>query len=112
MSPHVSLEKPLEREDSELKDKVIFLTGASKGLGEALGQALLKEGSKLVLLSRSQIEVTPAQQESTLALCVDVSDPVQVKKAVNTPPKAVGFRSLVPNFSNHSALRYEQNRSV
>lgn len=36
------------------KDKVIVITGASKGLGRALAQAFSSEGAKLVLASRSK----------------------------------------------------------
>jgi len=72
---------PLVREENSLKNKVILLTGASKGLGYALSEAFAEEGARLVLLSRS-IE-KEAQKDDVLALCVDVSDPSQVCQVVN-----------------------------
>lgn len=40
----------------EFKDKVIWVTGASSGLGEAMTKAFVKEGAKLIISSR-RIEV-------------------------------------------------------
>ena len=48
----------------ELKDKVILVTGASSGLGEALALELARHGAKLALASRSL-----AQLEHVAALC-------------------------------------------
>lgn len=41
----------------ELKNKVIWLTGASSGIGEALAYALAKEGVTLILSSRREDEL-------------------------------------------------------
>ncbi|HLP21021.1 MAG TPA: SDR family oxidoreductase [Chitinophagales bacterium] len=41
----------------ELKDKVIWITGASSGIGEALAYALAKEGAKLILSARREDEL-------------------------------------------------------
>ncbi len=39
------------------KDKVIWITGASSGIGEGLVYALAKEGAKLIISSRKQTEL-------------------------------------------------------
>lgn len=42
---------------SELKSKVIWLTGASSGIGEALAYALARKGAKLILSARRKEEL-------------------------------------------------------
>jgi NAD(P)-dependent dehydrogenase (short-subunit alcohol dehydrogenase family) len=40
-----------------LKDKVIVITGASRGIGEAIARAAVAEGAKVVLASRKQADL-------------------------------------------------------
>jgi NAD(P)-dependent dehydrogenase (short-subunit alcohol dehydrogenase family) len=40
-----------------LKDKVIVITGGSKGLGKTLAEFLKKEGSKIIICSKNEIEI-------------------------------------------------------
>lgn len=48
----------------ELRDKVVLITGASSGLGEALAHEMARQGAKLALASRGQ-----AQLEHVAAAC-------------------------------------------
>ena len=42
---------------SKLKNKIVWITGASSGIGEALAIACSNEGAKLILSSRRENEL-------------------------------------------------------
>src|SRR5450432_884327 len=46
-----------------LKDKVIVITGASRGIGEAIARAAVAEGAKVVLASRKQADLDKVAAE-------------------------------------------------
>ena len=47
----------------DLKDKVIVITGGSKGFGKALAQAFAREGSRVVIASHNQEHLESAAEE-------------------------------------------------
>ena len=62
---------------SELKNKVVWITGASSGIGQALAFAMAKEGAKLVLSSRREQELNEVAKKcacEVLILPLDLSD--------------------------------------
>lgn len=76
------------------KDKVILLTGASSGIGEALAYALSKEGANLILIARRQTElerVAAACEGQTIILPADLYDqsavPELAQKALAAVPR-------------------------
>jgi len=64
----------------KLKNKVIWLTGASSGIGEALAYALAKEGTKLILSARREDELKRVMangqltEDNCLILTLDLND--------------------------------------
>lgn len=52
-----ALKQRLGRHDSSLEGKVVMITGASSGLGEALARAFYKEGCRLIIVSRRYSEL-------------------------------------------------------
>lgn len=71
---------------AELKDKVILITGASRGIGEAAAIYLADLGAKLVLAARSEDAVDVLAESlpsDAIGVKCDVADPVQVQAAIN-----------------------------
>ncbi|MFA5777948.1 MAG: SDR family oxidoreductase [Candidatus Paceibacterota bacterium] len=56
----------------DLKDKVIVITGGSKGLGKALALCFLKDGSRVVVCSRNEEELKNLESE-IVGVKVDVT---------------------------------------
>ncbi len=60
-----------------LKDKVALITGATKGIGYGIAEALLKQGVKVVITSRSQESADEAAKKlgiNALGIAADVKD--------------------------------------
>ncbi len=56
----------------QLKDKIVVITGGSKGLGKAMASCFLKEGSKVIVCSRDESEFINLE-EGILGIKVDVT---------------------------------------
>ncbi len=68
-----------------LENKVAFITGASKGIGYGIAEALLKQGVKVAITSRSQNSAEEAAKKlggEVLAIAADVKDFAAQQKAV------------------------------
>ena len=69
-----------------IKDKVVVITGASSGLGEAAAKILAKHGAKVVLAARRRDRLEKLAKEIeaeggvALACEADVTDKKQVEK--------------------------------
>lgn len=60
-----------------IKNKVALITGASKGIGFGIAEALLKQGVKVAITSRSQASADEAAKKlgaDVLAIAADVKD--------------------------------------
>jgi short chain dehydrogenase len=52
MTPKSSLARPTREQDHDARDRVVVITGASSGLGEAAARRLTKDGAKVELGAR------------------------------------------------------------
>jgi 3-hydroxy acid dehydrogenase/malonic semialdehyde reductase len=82
-----------------LRDRVVFVTGASSGIGRATAMAFAAEGAKLLLCARRADKLTELAQELTATYGVEVhtfSLDVQDRVAVNAAIEglAEGWRAI------------------
>jgi NAD(P)-dependent dehydrogenase (short-subunit alcohol dehydrogenase family) len=74
---------------AQLEDKIALITGAGRGIGQAIALAYAREGAKLSLAARSvpELEETAAQCRNlggeVLITPTDVTDPGQVTRVVD-----------------------------
>lgn len=62
--------KHVKRE--EIEDKVVWITGASRGIGEILAKQLARLGAKLILSARNEAELERVKRQLTACLQVNM----------------------------------------
>jgi len=78
-----------------LRDKVVVITGASMGIGEAIAKLFVDHGAAIVLSSRDRARVEAARErighlDRTRAVACDVRDPVQIAGLLRASLEAFG----------------------
>src|SRR5262245_54362534 len=87
---------PLDWGAQRLKDRVVFVTGASSGIGAAAVRRFAEEGAKVVAAARRADKLTQladdlrAEGLSVAALTCDVTDEDSVKAAIDAVVEAYG----------------------
>jgi dehydrogenase/reductase SDR family protein 4 len=91
-----------------LNNKVALITGASKGIGEAIAMALAAQGAKVVINSRKQEEIEKvagkirASGAECMAIAGNTGDEASVKSLINkTVEKFGGLDILVNNAASN-----------
>ena len=69
-----------------MASQVWFVTGASRGLGFAIGQAVLEKGDVVVAAARnaSRAELVLGPSDRLFAVSVDVTDRASIQRAADT----------------------------
>jgi len=102
-----------------LKDKVIVVTGASRGIGEAIARACVEAGARVVLASRKQADldrVASSLGEQALALAchtgkadeVDAMMAKAVEKSRALPLRVMKRKSLTVRLSASPVVPAEE----
>ena len=87
----------------KLANQVAIITGAGRGIGQAIAQAYAREGARLVLAARSQpeLEQTAAAIAKTgaqaIAVPTDVTDPAQAERLASAALTRFGRIDLLVN---------------
>ena len=82
-------------------DKVVIITGASRGIGLAISESLFAEGYALSLLSRN---IEPKDSERILAQSCDVTNMEEVQTAVSNTMAKFGRIDVLVNSAGRSHL--------
>ncbi|MFL5628103.1 MAG: SDR family NAD(P)-dependent oxidoreductase [Ktedonobacteraceae bacterium] len=95
--------KLIQRKGMDLQGQVVLITGGSRGLGLALAEEFARQGARLVLCSRSNEELSRAQEHLTqwgadvLAIPCDVADPEQVQSLIDQASEHYGQIDILVN---------------
>jgi NAD(P)-dependent dehydrogenase (short-subunit alcohol dehydrogenase family) len=83
----------------DLEDKVALITGGSKGIGLACAQALLAEGTRVAICSRSSENIERARRilPGAFAVTADLSDATSALRMVETVESALGPVDILVN---------------
>lgn len=79
---------------SKMKNKIVFITGASSGMGKACAQEFAMQGARLILTARrlDRLETLAAQLKQeygtdVLTVKLDIQDKQQIQRVVDELPK-------------------------
>jgi len=93
----------------EIPGKVVVVTGASMGIGEAIAQAFVDEGASVVLLSRDAARIEAARArvghaERTLALSCDVRHREEIDRVISLTLHHFGRIDVWVNNAGHGLI--------
>lgn len=93
----------------EIANKVVVVTGASMGIGEAIAKAFVGQGAKVVLLSREAGRAEAARvrighAESTLALSCDVRHREEIDRVISLTLHHLGRIDVWVNNAGHGLI--------
>ena len=97
--------------DLRLADRVVLVTGASKGIGLACAAAFLAEGAKVALASRSEVNLEAARKQlpssthAPLMIAADMVDAAAARRTIDEVEAKLGPVEVLVN-SAGAARRY------
>ena len=95
-----------------LKNKVVFITGASSGFGADAARLFAKEGAIVILTARRRERLTALAEEINLtggqafSLQLDVTDQTQIESAVKTVLETYGQIDILLNNAGVGGLNW------
>ncbi len=99
----------------KIDKKVILITGASSGIGQATAMKLASKGAKVVLCARSEDKLKKLKKEieaeggSAMVVTCDVTKPADFKKAVKAAVDEYGTVHCLINNAGLMPLSYLKN---
>ncbi|MBC8250764.1 MAG: SDR family oxidoreductase [Candidatus Nitrosopelagicus sp.] len=83
----------------KLKNKVVLITGGSRGIGKSIAELFVKEGAKVVLTSKNQkrLKDTANGMKNTIFFPGDIRNSKDVKRIVKSTIKKFGGIDILVN---------------
>lgn len=103
--------------DLELRDKVVLVTGGSKGIGLAVARGFAAEGARVAIVSRERANIDAAIKQlegeglAVTGFVANLSDPAQADDVVARTETALGPLDILVN-SAGAARRHEADTLV
>jgi len=94
------------------RDKIVLITGGSRGIGMAITERFAAEGAKVAVVSNSEEELSQAERQlkaaghEMLPLLADVSDPDQIERAV---ARTVSEWGRIDILANNAGVAWEED---
>src|SRR5687768_10787036 len=101
-----------------LENKNAIVTGASRGIGRAIAQALLREGASVAICGRSQagvdkaVEALSSDGSTVIGTAMDVSDAEAVSSFFNLVDEKLGGLDILVNNAGLGIFRSVSELSV
>ena len=98
----------------DIKGKVIIVTGASMGIGEATARALATRGARVVVAARSadKLEKLAQALPDGLAVVTDMTDPASIKHLVQATMERYGRIDVLVNNARQGIYGEVENVDV
>lgn len=93
-----------------LKEKIVLITGASKGIGHAIAEEFAKEGTHLSICARGEDALTQAAEDfrhhdvQVVSTSADISDAAAIQRVVNATLTHYGRIDVLANNAGQSWL--------
>lgn len=104
---------------ASIKGKVIWITGASSGIGEALAYEMAKKGAKLILSARRKDELQRVKgncvaeaQPDVRTLALDLSKPEMLKLSTEAALQIFGHIDILVNNGGISQRSFAKDTSL
>ena len=84
----------------KIEGKTVLITGASRGIGLAIAQALNREGARLILVARNRGPLARAAghlSRTVMTMAVDLTQPRDVSKLFRAVKKKIGRLDILIN---------------
>ncbi len=101
----------------QLKNKIVVITGGSRGLGRSMAELFVREGAKVVISSRDKEELkSTAKEIGAYPVCSDVTKEKDIQKLADKTVKKFGRIDLWINnagiFITHDFLENFESEKV